>query len=71
MGTWNIADGQTPGGASVPDTTWDRHWKDNDDILRWAIAKTNRDPDWTKKYVKEILPADKVTIPNNRLRIPR
>ena len=58
-GKWEKHDGQDE--AKQPNT-WDRRWRENDDVLRWAIAMTNRNPDWAKKYVKEILPSDKVTV---------
>ena len=47
----------------------DQQRQDSEDVLRWAIAKERREPGWAKKYLKEIVPADKVTI--NVRTIPR
>ena len=41
--------------------TWSHACGESDDILRWAINMTKRNPDWAKKYVKEIISSDKVT----------
>ena len=45
------------GEKSSSNTDW-HSLKENDEILKWAIAKTSRDPGWARKYLKEELSSD-------------